>query len=184
MHYIGLGTRIFDIGSSAGPISLNTLSMHIDSINVQFPPDVQVDYLCALHDALALGRMFCEWDASVIAFDPLEMDRNDSAIFPQYTMLNWNVLQYQQLNGQANPFSGGIISGFLDAFEGLTLSYDPGQQNAVWLVDASSANFQTIGSPPNAARSEYGIFLGTTFGDRVNAQPYAFQASRAIGLLR
>jgi hypothetical protein len=184
MHYIGLGTRILDLGSSSGPISINTLSGHLDFVNTQNPPDVQVDYLCEMHDASVAGRMFCEWDASVIAFDPAEMDRNDSPIWPYYTMINLNVSHAQQLNGQAKPFSGGTISGFLDALEGLTFNYDPGQQNAIWLVDTSAANFQIVGSPPTTATTQYGIFLGTTFGNRANAQPFSFQESRAIGLLR
>jgi hypothetical protein len=184
MHYIGLGTRIFDLGSTSGPIAVNAFSMHIDSINVQNLPNVQIDYLCALQDAMSNGDMFCEWDASVIAFDPAEMDRNNSNLFPQYTMVGTNVSVASQLNGQAQPFSGGSISGYFDAFEGLSLFYNQGQQNAIWLVDSSASGFQTTGSPPTAGRAQYGVFLGTNFGDKVNAQPYAFQLSRAVGLLR
>jgi hypothetical protein len=39
MHYIGLGTHLFDLRSMSEPLSINALSMHVDPIRVQ-PPDV------------------------------------------------------------------------------------------------------------------------------------------------
>jgi hypothetical protein len=184
MHYIGLGTRIFDLGSDSGPLPINALSMHIDGLTITPPPDVQVDYACVLRDAAAANKMFCEWDASIIAFDPAEMDRNDSNIFPQYTMLARNVSSAKTFFGQARPFSGGTIAGFLDALEGVSLFYGQGQEHTIWRVDSSASGFQMNGVPPNVAITEYAMFLGVTFGDVVNTQPYSFQLSRAVGLLR
>jgi hypothetical protein len=184
-HYIGLGTRTLFLGTDRGPMNVNALSMHLDSIsNVAPPGNVNIDYLCAFRDAGAAQKMFCEWTASIIAFDPAEMDRNDSALFPQYTVLGHATPVAQRLNGMARPFSGGTIAGYFDALEGVSLFYDAGKEHPIWLVDASAAGFQLSGSPPTSGMAEYGVFLGTTFSDRVNAQPYSFQVSRAVGLLR
>ena len=184
-HYIGLGTRMVFLGTDSGPFNVNALSMHLDRINNTVPPgDVEIDYLCAFRDANADRKMFCEWSASIIAFDPAEMDRNDSSIFPQYTVLGNSVLVAQQHNAKPKPFSGGTISGYFDALEGMSLFYGPGQENPIWMVDASASGFQTSGSPATAGEVQYGIFMGTTFGDKVNAQPYDFQVSRAVGLLK
>jgi hypothetical protein len=188
MHYIGLGTRMFHLGTdSAGPINVNAISMEARNIVINssvMPGDVSVDYTCTFRDASAQKKMFCEWDASVIAFDPAEMDRNDSAIFPQYTMGARGVSVSQQLTGRANPFSGGTIAGYFDALEGLSLFYDPGQENPIWMVNASAFDFNLIGSPATSGQTSYGIFMGTTFADEVKAQPYTYQMSRAIGLLK
>lgn len=182
LHYIGLGTRLFDLGSRSGPLLVNTLSAHIKSLSVN-PPDVLLDYLCSLQDASGTNKMFCEWDASIIAFDPTEMERNNSTIFPQYTFFGRNISARQSFtNGDQAP-SGAAITGFLNAFEGLTLFYDVGQEHAIWMIESSASNFQMAGVPPNTALTEYGIFLGTIFGDTTNAAQYVYQESRALGLL-
>jgi hypothetical protein len=183
MQYIGLGTRIFDLSSTSEPLSVNALSMHVDPIRVQ-APNVQVDYSCVLRDARSSNEMRCQWEASVIAFDPAEMDRNDSNVFPQFTIVGSNVPSAKQLNSQAKPFSGGTIAGYFDALEGISLFYGRGQENQIWLIDGSASGFNIIGSGPSTGEAQYGVFLGTTFMDRVKAQPFSLQVSRAVGLLR
>jgi hypothetical protein len=128
--------------------------------------------------------MGCEWDASVIAFDPTEMDRNDSSLFPQFIMIGHNVPSAQQLNSQVKPFSGGAIAGYLDVLEGLSLFYDRGTETTIWLIDGSASGFQILGSGPSTGEAQYGVFLGTTFMGRVTAKPFSVQVSRAVGLLR
>jgi hypothetical protein len=183
MHYIGLGSRIFDLGSDSGPLEINALAAHIDNITVS-PPDTRLSYDCALRDASQSNRMFCEWASAVIAFDPAEMEQNTSTIFPQYTFIGSHVTSAQRWANNSQTRSMGPISGFLDAFEGVIYLYDPGQQYPIWMVESSARNFRMSGTPPNTAITDYGIFLGTTFGDRNNARPYTFQESRAMGLLR
>lgn len=183
MQYIGLGTRIFDLGSESGPLLINTLSAHIDSLTVT-PPNVQLDYLCSLHDAAGVNAMYCEWDAAIIAFDPAEMAQNTSTIFPQYTFLATSTTTADRWTNHSQPAAGTAFTGFLDAFEGVTFFYPTGKENAIWMVDAFASNFQLSGTPPNEALTDYGIFLGTTFGDTANAQAYTYQESRAFGFLR
>ena len=182
MQYVGLGTRTFDLGSNSGPIVVNALSIHQDGLTVT-ASTVQIDQLCALQQASMSNSMFCEWDASVIAFDPAEVEKNNSPIFPQYTFVA-NVSVAQRWTEHAQPGSGLPASGFLNAFEGLTLKYGPGQSHTVWLVESSASSFRMSGSPSNDALTDYGVFLGTAFGDRVQTQSYGFQESRAFGFLR
>jgi hypothetical protein len=180
MHYIGLGTSSWDLGSNAGAFPLNTLSGHIDSISVA-PPTVNLTYLAAFRDAAGGKRMFLEWDAAVIAFRPSEMAQNTSPIFPQYTMLAHHVTTRQFL-GSGGTAPVPAIRGVLDAFEGLTLFYDnPAIEHDIWLVEASASAPRL--TAPNAAAVDLGLFLGTTFGDRTNAPDYAYQESRALGFL-
>lgn len=182
MQFIGLGTRMFDLGSDSGPLAINTLSAHVNSLNIANLPDVYLDYLCVLQDSAKTNLMFAEWDASIIAFDPVEMDRNNSTIFPQSTFLGRNVSIRQDLANQAQTPTGATITGFLDAFEGISLFYTAGLEYDIWMIESSASNFSI--NPPNTAITKYGIFLGTRFGDTQNAQTYSYQESRALGLLR
>jgi hypothetical protein len=183
MQYIGLGSRLFDLGSNSGPVLVNVLSAHIDSITVN-PPNVNLDYLCSLQNASGTNRMFCEWDASIIAFDPAEMDRNNSTLFPQSTFLVNGTSVAQRYSGQAQTPMGATIRGSFDALEGVTFLYGSGQEHAIWLVESSASNVRISGSPASTATTDYGIFLGTTFGDRTNASVYGLQESRSLGLLK
>lgn len=182
MQFIGLGTRMFDLGSDSGPLAINTLSAHINSLNITSLPDVQLDFLCSLQDASGANVMFSEWDASIIAFDPAEMERNNSPMFPQFSFLGHGVSVRQDITNHVQTPTATPITGFLDAFEGLSLFYAAGQEHDIWMIESSALNFSI--NPPNTAITKYGIFLGTRFGDTQNAQTYSFQESRAVGLLR
>ena len=188
MHYIGIATHNWSVGSLSGPLVLNTLSAHQDGLTVQ-PPSVHIEYLCAMWDKTQNKRMFCEWGAKVIAFDPAEMEQNGSSIFPQYTFASWGTnVRHYWTNHSASP-SRTRIAGFLDAFEGLTLTYQtfpymPNVQYPVWLIESSAGNFQVSGNAPDTALTDYGIFLGSNFGNYTTAQKFAFQESRAFGFLR
>jgi hypothetical protein len=186
MQYIGLATSNWSLGSS-GPLVLNTLSGHIDALTVS-GPQVDLRYLCMMQDGSAANRMWCEWSAKVVAFDPTEMEQNGSSLFPQYTFLGWNTPSRQAWTEHATSPSRTRLTGFLDAFEGLTLTYQtfpqvPGTQNPVWLIESMASNFRLDPNVPDTALTDYGIFLGTRFGNYATAQNYGFQLSRAIGLL-
>jgi hypothetical protein len=123
MHFIGLGTRNWDLGSNAGPVPINTLAGHIGSWGIT-PPLVNLLYEGHLKDASGSTPMFFEWGAAVIPFDPTEMAQNASAIFPQYTVLGFNTSLAQAWTEHVvNPT--GAIKGFLDAFEGVIYFYEP-----------------------------------------------------------
>ena len=133
--------------------------------------------------------MFCEWSAKTIAFDPAEMTPNGSPIFPQYTFLSWSTTARAQWVNQASPPSHLPIPGFLDAFQGLTLTYQtfpPVVPGAVPGVVDRVLRRRLYVDPafPYVAMTQYGIFLGTTFGNSTSAQTYAYQSSRAFGFLR
>lgn len=182
MTYIGLATQNWNLGA-AGDIPLNAVSGHLDGIQIN-PPSVDVEYLCVMQDARARNRMFCEWGAKVIAFDPAEMEPHGSPIFPQYTFVGMNTPnRHAWVNHSPSP-SHTPIAGFLDAFEGLSLWYGAGIQNPIWLVDSSAGNFAISVTAPDTALTEYGIFLGTAFGNQVSAAHYSFQGSRAFGFLK
>jgi hypothetical protein len=188
MRYIGLATSIWHFGSSSGPIVLNTLSGDVDSLTVS-PPSVNLDYLCVLQAQRPKGRMFCEWSAKAIAFDPAEMTPNGSPIFPQYTFLSWNTTARAQWVNQSGQPSHLPIAGFLDAFQGLTLTYQTfppsvPAQSPVWSIESSAGGFHVDPTFPDVAMTQYGIFFGTTFGNSTSAKAYAYQSSRAFGFLR
>jgi hypothetical protein len=189
MQYIGLATYSWDIGSNSGPLQINTLGGHQDGLTVT-PVGADVEYSCVMQDARRKSRMFCEWGAKVIAFDPTEMEKNGSTIFPQYTFLSMGTnLRQAWTENSASP-SRSRLAGFFDAFEGLGLTYyrpfasTSLIQNPVWLLESSAANFRISPSAPDTAQTDYGIFLGTDFGDYSKAQRYGYQESRAFGLLR
>jgi hypothetical protein len=188
MHYIGLATQNWHLGSNSGPLLLNTLSVHHDGLGVN-PPLVNLDYLCVMQDGRGRNRMFCEWAAKVIAFDPAEMEQNGSPIFPQYTFMSWgSAIRHFWTESSPSP-SHKPIAGFLNAFEGLTLTYQtfpykPGLHSLIWLIESSAGNFRISGSASDTALTEYGIFLGTEFGNYTTAQKYGYQESRTFGFLR
>jgi len=188
MKYIGLATSNWSLGSGSGPLVLNTLSGAIDALTVS-APQVDLRYLCMMQDGSAANRMWCEWSAKVVAFDPAEMEQNGSSVFPQYTFLAWNTPSLQAWTEHATSPSHARIRGFLDAFEGLTLTYQtfpsvPGAQNPVWLIESTASNFRIDPNAADTALTDYGIFLGTKFGNALTAQNYAYQFSRAVGFLR
>jgi hypothetical protein len=179
MHYIGLGTRSWELGSTAGPVRLNALSGHIDTLTVG-PTDVVLDYRGAFQNAAQSNQMYLEWAASVIAFRPAEMAQNTSPIFPQYTTTATVSTRQALTNNDVAPVP---IAGALNAFEGITYLYGAGQENELWIVEASLHNVRIQPGSINNAQSDWGIFIGTTFGDRQNALQYSYQESRALGFL-
>lgn len=179
MHYIGLGTRSWELGSNDGPIPLNALSGHIDSLTVG-PTDVVLDYRGAFQNAAQSNRMYLEWAAAVIAFTPAEMAQNTSPIFPQYTTAASVSTRQAWTNNDVAPMP---IVGALNAFEGMTYLYAAGQEHELWLVEASLHHVRMQPGSINNVQSDWGIFLGTTFGDRQNALQYDYQESRALGYL-
>jgi hypothetical protein len=180
MQYIGLGTRSWELGSNDGALPLNALSGHIDALAVG-PTDVTLDYLGAFRNAAESNRMYLEWAASVIAFTTSEMAQNTSPIFPQYTTGVGSVTTRQAWTN--NDVAPAPIKGALSAFEGVTYLYPTGQEHEVWIVEASLGNVRIQPNTTNNVRTDWGIFLGTTFGDRQNSLQYDYQESRVLGFL-
>ncbi len=180
MHYIGLGTRSWELGSNDGPIPLNALSGHIDALTVG-PTDVTLDYAGAFRNAAQRNRMYLEWAASVIAFTHSEMAQNTSPIFPQYTTGIGTVTTRQAWTN--NDVAPTPIKGALSALEGMTYLYATGQEHELWIVEASLGNVRIQPSTTNNVQTDWGIFLGTTFGDRQNGLQYDYQESRVLGFL-
>ena len=188
MQYIGLATSNWSLGSSSGPLVLNTISGHLDALTVA-PPQVDLTYQCTMQDGSAANRMWCEWGAKVVAFDPSEMAQNGSTIFPQYTFIGLNTPSRHAWTEHALNPARTPIMGFLDAFEGLTLTYQtfpnvPGTQYPIWLIESTATNFRIDPSASDTALTDYAIFLGTKFGNYTTAEKYAYQESRAFGFLR
>jgi len=150
---------------------------------------VNVKYVCELADASKKNTMFCEWGATVIAIDKGEMDQNASPIFPQLSFLGTGTTFAQFWTEHSQNPSHKAIAGFLDAFEGLFLSYNtypygaPAQYQ-IWSLEASVWNFGISSSAPDTALTDFGIFLGTQFGNANMGQKYTFQENRAFGFLR
>jgi hypothetical protein len=180
MHYIGLGTRSWELGSNDGAIPLNALSGHIGALTVG-PTDVTLDYLGAFRNAAQSNRMYLEWAASVIAFTPAEMAQNTSPIFPQYTTGVGSVTTRQAWTN--NDVAPTPVTGALSALEGMTYLYPTGQEHELWIVEASVGNVRIQPTSTNNIQTDWGIFLGTTFGDRQNALTYDYQESRVLGFL-
>jgi hypothetical protein len=184
MEYIGIATQIWDVGlPSGGPVPVNGIAGDLVSLAVS-PPMVWLDYAGALRNGAFTNDMFCEWQGVVIAFDPTEMTRPVSSLPFQYTFLSLVDLS------QRVSFFGGAAppptptTGFLDAFQGCTLLYSQainGPETPIWMIEASA---QAPILTPNGAMTAYGVFLGSQFGDAVNAVPnFGFQISRAVGFL-
>lgn len=190
MKYIGLATQNWNLASAkAVPLLLNTLSGHIDSLTVT-PPAVNLSFLCAMQAGKKRNDMWCEWGAKIIAFDPAELE---PAVIPlpyQYTFLSWNTGSRRFWSNHTTSPSRQPIAGFLDAFEGLTLTYQtypqggPSIQNRIWMIESTADNFRIDPAFPDTAVTNYGIFLGSMFGNTTATAPYAYQESRAFGFLK
>jgi hypothetical protein len=182
MQYIGFASRLFFLGSNSGPLQVHAIGALENTLSVT-PPSVQVDYGCTLRDSLATNRMFCEWDAAVIAFAPTEMARNASPIFPQYTFLGTSTTTAKQWTEHGQPAGNVSFTGLLTAFEGAVFEFPAAQVNPVWKLQLSADSVRVVGTPPNDALADYGIFLGSVFGTN-QALGYLYQESRAVGFLR
>lgn len=191
-QYIGLATHTWFLGSRSGPLVLNTLSAHRGGFTVQ-PPFLDLNYVCSMQGRMIKrkekkNRMFCEWGAKVIAFDTAEMDQDGYFPHNMFFASGTNVRHFWT-NHVINP-SRKPIAGFLDAFEGLTLTYQsfgfstPGGENLIWAIEASAENFRIDPSAPDTALTDYGIGLGVQFGKYTPTAPYGYQESRAFGFLR
>jgi len=129
--------------------------------------------------------MYCEWAAKVIAFDPKEMEQMDHRYFLNtHFILGTNVRQFWTEHSKSPSLSP--IAGFLDAFEGLTLPIRhflirPVRQNLVWLIESSASKFNKNANAPDTALTDYGIFIGTEFGNYAKAQSTGYQESRHSG---
>ncbi len=192
MQYIGLATQTWFLGSQSGPLVLNTLSAHRDGMTVK-PPLLGLEYLCSMQGKMIKrkekkNRMFCEWVAKVIAFDVTEMEPDGH--FPHNTFFtsSTNVRHFwtnHLINSSRKP-----ITGFFDAFEGLTLTYQPfgstapSAHNLIWAVEASAENFRIDPGAPDTALTDYGIGLGVQFGIHTPTELYGYQVSRAFGFLQ
>jgi hypothetical protein len=184
MQYIGIATQIWDVGCRTGNELINGISGDVANLAVN-PPTVFVDFAGVLRNGAWTNDMFCEWQGAVIAFDPTEMTRAVTSLPFQYTILAFHVATRQTFSNQAPAPPNTVVKGFLDAFQGPTLLYSQainGPETPPWMIEAS-ATAPIMG--PSGAISQYGVFLGSRFGDAVNAMPpdYGFQISRAAGFL-
>lgn len=185
MQYIGLATQIWDVGLQTGPgIPVNGIAGDVASLAVN-PPTIWLQYIGALRNGAWTNEMFCEWQSLVIAFDPAEMTPVQTNLPYQYTFLGMHQSTRQVMQSQAVAPVGMPSTGFLDALQGCSLFYSQainGPESPIWMLE-SSASTPIMG--PNGAFTTYGAFLGSRFGDSVNAVPdYGFQISRAVGFLR
>jgi hypothetical protein len=179
-----VGTRMFDLRSQIGAINLNTLSAFLDDIDLTMAPDVVLRYDFFFQDASKSNGMSAELDASVIAFDPSEMTRNDSPLWPQATVIGGIVSAPQIVNGALHADPPGPISCFLEALESLSFMYSGGTANGIWAVHAWPYDFGLTGVPYDASHVLYRMFLGTMFGNRLNTAPFSFQISTATGMMK
>ena len=181
MQYIGVATNIWDVGVSSGPaIPVNGIAGDIAGLAVG-APSVWLQYLGALRNGAWTNSMFCEWQGVVISFDPAEISRFPTPNLPyQYTFLGQHQSARQVIAGSASvPPGVPPFVGFLDAFQGFSLLFSQainGPESPVWMIE-SSASVPIIG--PNGAFTQYGVFLGSQFGNTANTVPdYGFQISR------
>jgi hypothetical protein len=184
MQYIAIATQIWDVGVRSGPgIPLNGIAGDVVSLAVN-PPAVWFQYIGALRNGAWTDDMFCEWQGMVIAFDPAEMTPVTTNLPYQYTFLGQHQATRQVMPSGAVAPAGVPSVGFLDAHQGCFLFHSQainGPESPVWMLEAS-ASAPIMG--PNSALTTYGVFLGSRFGDSVNAVPdYGFQISRAVGFL-
>jgi hypothetical protein len=184
MQYIGIATQIWDVGlPSGGPVPVNGIAGDVDSLAVN-PPTVFLDYAGALRNGAFANDMFCEWQGVVIAFDPAEMTPPVTSLPYQYTFLSVGQSHRASFFGGASPSPSAPTTGLLDALQGCTLLYSQainGPETPIWMIEASA---QAPILTPNGALTHYGVFLGSRFGDAVNAVPdFSFQLSRAVGFL-
>ena len=182
MQYIGIASQLFDVGAGS-PVPVNGIAGDLDSLTVS-SPTISLDYLGALRNGAFMNDMFCEWRGTVIAFDPAEMTRPVTSLPNQYTFLSQGQPQRVGFYGHAAATPSLPTTGFLDALQGCSLLYSQsinGPETPIWMIEASA---QAPILAPNGALTEYGIFLGSIFGDAVNAAPnFGFQISRTVGFL-
>jgi hypothetical protein len=184
MQYIGIASQIWDVGLRSGPgIPVNGIAGDVASLAVN-PPAVWLQYIGALRNGAWTNDMFCEWQGMVIAFDPTEMAPVPTNLPYQYTFLGMHQATRQVMHAQAVAPANVAPVGFLDAHQGCFLFYSQainGPESPIWMLEAS-ATPPIMG--PKGAHTTYGVFLGSRFGDSVNAIPdYGFQISRAVGFL-
>jgi hypothetical protein len=196
-NYIGLASQRWDLRSLSGPLPLTVLSAEpnlLGPLPTPALPDVQVEYRCAMHDVAKGNDVACEWEAMVVAFRSDEMEEHagspgsspyGGSAPPEYWFTDglapdrriWTAFS----PNLSPPLSGTSLTGFLDAFAGLSLAFDVNQEFPVWTIVDSAGNFQLI--DPNTVATDYEVFLGTNFGDPVVTEPFAFRAQRAFGFL-
>jgi hypothetical protein len=180
MEYIGLGVVGLGLGTADGDaIPLNTIAAQRDTLWVD-PPSLDLDYAFVLSDGAGANPMFCEWAAQVVAFDPREMTQGPTYLSNQYTFAGASVAEQRFVS--ETPMPPNAVTGFLDALDGFQFSFfqAPGEEHPIWRVEVSAAT-PILG--PNGVISQYGVFLGTTFGDEKKTEPYMWQLSRAAGFL-
>lgn len=182
MQFIGLGVHEFQLGSDSGPIFINSLGISNPLVNV-LGTDIEVEQTCAFHDAALSNRMFCEYSAATFAFDPSELDVNDSVLSPRLVISNTGVAGTLKFLNSVGAASGSKITGALDALEGLNFSYPAGTEEAIWAVEAWANSVNVAGPSSTQAESDYSLFLGTIFGDRTSTAPFDVEFSRTVGLL-
>jgi hypothetical protein len=184
MQYIGIATQFWDVGCRTGNELINGIAGDVVNLGV-IPAGVFLNFAGALRNSAWTNDMFCEWQGAVIAFDPTEMSRALTSLPFQYTIIGNHITTRQTYANQAPAPPSTVVKGFLDAFQGLTLLYSQsisGPETPLWMIEGS-ADPPIMG--PSGAISQYGVFLGSRFGDAVNAMPrdYGFQISRAAGFL-
>jgi hypothetical protein len=184
MRFIGFATRKYFLGTNGAPLNVNALSMSKDGISGFSPGGSgNLDYVCAFRDAASAQKMFCEWSASIIAFDPAEMVAVSGSPLPETMFLGQAHATFRTTDTY-HLVGGGSTRGIFNALEGVSLFYTGTQDEPVWRVEASASGFQISGSPPDSGSTEYGLFLGTTFGDTANTTLFNYQMWRAVGFLR
>ena len=167
MEYVGLATQIWDLGSDAGAVPVNTLAAHHDGLTIA-KPNCSVDYVGTFRDGHSTNQMFFEWQAVLLAFNPNEMTRVTTTLPNQYTWIGGGVTRQAFASHAPSPPAGKPVTGFLDTDEGTVLQFGPafggpsGPEHPIWMIE-SSAQPPILG--PASAITEYGTFIGTTFGD-------------------
>jgi hypothetical protein len=136
--------------------------------------------------------MFAEIGAALIAFDPTEMGQHGAPVFPQYASHGSTPNRQYWTDNHMNP-SGLSITGFLDAFQALSL-LDPSAipilpppptlvDKPIWLIECSAERFARHPFWTSVGRTDYGVFLGTQFSNTSTAAPFEFHSERAFGFL-
>jgi hypothetical protein len=188
-NYIGLASQTWHLSSQSGPVPLQTLSAEPILIAPPTPTAVEVEYRCAIHHAAKRNDMSCDWAAMIVAFDSGELEghvgslssRYGGSLAPQYLFVD-GLDPYRRVWTAASPSPlGSPITGFFDAFAGLSLAFDPTSEFPVWSIVNAAGNVQVVTS--DTASTDYEVFLGTGFGEPFVSEPFAFQASRAFGFL-
>lgn len=174
-HYIGTGVHEWQLGVDDRTVPLHVVSGHPTAVSV-VGQDVDITYEGAIADAGPTNRMWMEWRASVIAFDPAEMapGPNPTTAAPTSSFSGlWQRTRWQQV-WAAPP--GGRIVGVLDAFQGVSLELPGGQQGPVRAIEAAVAEVQ-IAQGGTGVAVDYGLHLKSP------GQPFDAAMWRTVGLL-